>query len=60
VTAANAEAVKTEKQKIQEAVKQKEMNTVRNLLKLGVLRVGQIAQTVGVSEDFVCQLSDNR
>ncbi len=60
VTAANAEAVKAEKQKIQEAVEQKEVETVKNLLGLGILTVSQIAQTVGVSEDFVLKLSSDR
>ncbi|MEZ0485779.1 Rpn family recombination-promoting nuclease/putative transposase [Fibrella aquatica] len=57
VTAANAEAVKAEKQKIKEAVEQKEIETVKNLLGLGVLTVNQIAQTVSVSEEFVRRLA---
>ncbi|GAB4028717.1 PD-(D/E)XK nuclease family transposase [Spirosoma gilvum] len=60
VTAANAEAVKAEKQRIQEAVEHKEIETVKNLLNLGILTLSQIAQTVGVSENFVRNLSGDR
>ncbi|PRY47035.1 putative transposase/invertase (TIGR01784 family) [Spirosoma oryzae] len=60
VTAANAEAVKAEKQKIREAVEQKEVDTIKNLLSLNMLTVSQIANTVGVSEDFVHTISQEK
>lgn len=60
VTAANAEAVKAEKQKIREAVEQQKIETIKNLMSLGILNVSQIAQTVGVSEDFVLKLSGDK
>ncbi|GAA4418348.1 Rpn family recombination-promoting nuclease/putative transposase [Nibrella viscosa] len=64
VTAANAEAVKAERQKIQEAREAENLavktETVKNLLSLGVLSISQIAKTVGVSEDFVLNLSGDR
>ncbi|AQG81726.1 Rpn family recombination-promoting nuclease/putative transposase [Spirosoma montaniterrae] len=64
VTAANAEAVKAEKQRIKEAKEAENLSvkteTVKNLLSLGILTVSQIAQTVEVSEDFVHKLASNR
>ncbi len=64
VTAANAEAVNAEKRKIKEAKKSENLavktETAKNLLSLGLLTVGQIAQTVGVSEDFVRALSSDK
>src|SRR5215218_4217243 len=53
VTAANAEAVKAEKQKIQEAKLEVQMNAVQNLLDLKTLTVEQIASAINVSIDFV-------
>ncbi|MCY7358695.1 MAG: hypothetical protein LH609_14800 [Rudanella sp.] len=60
VTAANAEAVKAEKRKIQKAVERKETETVKNLLDLGILTTSQIAKTVGVSEDFVLKIAGDK
>lgn len=64
VTAANAEAVKAEKKRIEEAEERREnlvkSETVKNLLSLGVLTVSQIAQTVGVSEELVRKISGDR
>lgn len=64
VTAANAEAVNAEKQKIREAKELENLavktETAKNLLNLGLLTVSQIAQTVGVSEDFVRTLSSDK
>jgi 3-methyladenine DNA glycosylase AlkD len=48
VTAANAEAVKAEKQKIREAVEQKEIETIKNALGMG-LTLEQSAKLAGVS-----------
>ena len=48
VTAANAEAVKAEKKKIREAVEQKEIETVKNALSMG-LTLEQSAKLAGVS-----------
>lgn len=63
VTAANAEAVKAEKQKIQEAREAENLavktETVKKLLALGILTTSQIAETVGVSEDFVLKVTAN-
>lgn len=56
VTAANAEAVKAEKQKIQEAKLEVKMNAVANLLGLNTLTVEQIANAIGVSIDFVLEV----
>jgi predicted transposase/invertase (TIGR01784 family) len=53
VTAANAEAVKAEKQKIREAVEQKEIETVTKALKRGKLTLDEIAEDSDVSIDFV-------
>ncbi len=64
VTAANAEAVKAEKQKIKEAREAENLavksETVKKLLALGILTINQIAETVGVSEDFVQKVSANK
>lgn len=64
VTAANAEAVNAEKQKIKEAKESENLavktETAKNLLNLGLLTVSQIAQTLGVNEDFVRTLLDER
>jgi predicted transposase/invertase (TIGR01784 family) len=62
---ANALAIENENRKIQKAEERKEIEvkseTVKNLLSLGMLTTNQIAQTVGVSEDFVRNLSgDNK
>ncbi|WP_232326036.1 hypothetical protein [Spirosoma montaniterrae] len=56
VTAANAEAVKAEKQKIREAVEQKEIETVTRALKRGKLTIEEIAEDSGVSVDFVLEI----
>ena len=48
VTAANAEAVKAERQKIREAVEQKEIETVKSALSMG-LTLEQSATLAGVS-----------
>ena len=56
VTAANAEAVKAEKQKIREAVEQKEIETVTRALKRGKLTIEEIAEDSGVSVDFVLNI----
>ena len=56
VTAANAEAVKAEKQKIREAVEQKETETVTRALKRGKLTIEEIAEDSGVSVDFVLEI----
>ncbi len=53
VTAANAEAVKAERQKIQEAKLEVQTNAIQNLLGLKTLTVEQIATAIGVSTDFV-------
>ena len=53
VTAANAEAVKAEKQKIQEAKLEVQLSAVQNLLGLQNLTIEQIASAIGVSVDFV-------
>jgi hypothetical protein len=52
VTAANAEAVKAEQQRIIEIKKE----TVKNLLALKVLTIEQIANSVGVSTDIVIEI----
>ncbi len=52
VTAANAEAVKAEQQRIIEVKKE----TVKNLLALKVLTVEQIANSVGVSTGMVIEI----
>ncbi|MFN8346578.1 MAG: Rpn family recombination-promoting nuclease/putative transposase [Spirosomataceae bacterium] len=57
---ANALAIKNENKKIEEAKLSEKTKAVRNLLKLGVLTHKQIADTIGVSEDFVFQLSANK
>jgi len=56
VTAANAEAVKAEKQKIREAVEQKETETVTRALKRGKLTIEEIAEDSDVSVDFVLEI----
>ncbi|MFN8353985.1 MAG: Rpn family recombination-promoting nuclease/putative transposase [Spirosomataceae bacterium] len=56
VTAANAEAVKAEKKRIEEV----KIVSIKNLLKLGILTNKQIAESIGVSEDFVNQLSNDK
>ena len=56
VTAANAEAVKAEKQKIQEAEVSIKMETVTKLLKRGKLTIEEIAEDSGVSVDFVLEI----
>ena len=55
VTAANAEAVKAEKQKIREAVEQNKIETVTRGLKRGKLTIEEIAEDSGVSVDFVLE-----
>lgn len=55
VTAANAEAVKAEQQRILEV----KTETVTNLLALKVLTIEQIASAVGVSIDFVNEVAKN-
>lgn len=56
VTAANAEAVKAEKQKVREAVEQKEVETVTKAIKRGKLTIEEIAEDSGVSVDFVLEI----
>jgi len=60
VTAANAEAVKAEKQKIREAEEQKEITVkteaVSKALKGGKLTVEEIADYNGTSVDFVLEV----
>ena len=53
VTAANAEAVKAEKQRINEAVESIKIEAIKNLLKLQTLTLKQIATSLDVSVDFV-------
>ena len=57
VTAANAEAVNAERQRTDEAVDLKEktvkLEAVKNLLKLNVLTIEQIATSLNVNVDFV-------
>ena len=64
MTAANAEAVKAEQQRIQKAREAENLavksETVKNLLALGILTISQIANTIGVSEDFVINISNNK
>ncbi|MBN8820787.1 MULTISPECIES: Rpn family recombination-promoting nuclease/putative transposase [unclassified Spirosoma] len=56
VTAANAEAVKAEKQKIREAVEQKEIQAITKALKGGKLTIEEIAEYNGTSVDFVLEV----
>ncbi len=56
VTAANAEAVKAEKQKIQEAEMSIKTETITKLLKRGKLTVEEIAEDNAVSVDFVLEI----
>ncbi|GAB4056498.1 Rpn family recombination-promoting nuclease/putative transposase [Spirosoma litoris] len=56
VTAANAEAVKAEKQKIREAVEQKEIEAITKALKGGKLTIEEIAEYIGTSIDFVLEV----
>jgi hypothetical protein len=56
VTAANAEAVKAEKQKIQEAEMSIKTETVTKLVKRGKLTIEEIAEDSGVSVDFVLEI----
>ncbi|WP_232326033.1 Rpn family recombination-promoting nuclease/putative transposase [Spirosoma montaniterrae] len=60
VTAANAEAVKAEKQKIREAVEQNEVaiktEAVAKAIKRGKLTIEEIAEDSGVSVDFVLEI----
>jgi hypothetical protein len=60
VTAANAEAVKAEKQKIREAEEQKEITVkteaVSKALKGGKLTIEEIADYNGTSVDFVLEI----
>lgn len=57
VTAANAEAVKAERQRTDEAIELNEKKikseAIKNLLKLNVLTVEQIATSLNANEDFV-------
>jgi predicted transposase/invertase (TIGR01784 family) len=54
---ANALAIKNENKKIEEAENRIKIQTVKKLLKLKMLSPSQIAETVGVSEDYVVKLS---
>jgi predicted transposase/invertase (TIGR01784 family) len=54
---ANALAVKNEKKKIEQALLADKIETIKRLLKLGVLTNKQIADTVNVSEEYVYQLA---
>ncbi|WP_317046733.1 hypothetical protein [Spirosoma pollinicola] len=56
VTAANAEAVKAEKQKIREAVEKKEVESITKALKGGKLSVEEIAEYNGTSIDVVLEI----
>jgi len=55
---ANALAIKNENKKIEEAKMVEKTKAVKNLLKLGILTNKQIAETIGVSEELVVQLSN--
>ncbi len=59
---ANALAIKNENKKIQEAENRKELTikteSVKRLLELDILTRTQIANTIGVSEEFVIQLAN--
>jgi predicted transposase/invertase (TIGR01784 family) len=61
---ANALAVQSEQKKIQKAREAENLavksETIENLLALGILTIPQIAKTVGMSEDFVFKLSENK
>ncbi|MEZ0538078.1 hypothetical protein [Fibrella arboris] len=56
VTAANAEAVKAEKQKIQEAEAALKAEAVTNALKRGKLTIDEIAEDNAVSVAFVLDI----
>ena len=57
--ARNAESVKAENRKIEAARMADKIETIKNLLSLGILTNQQIAKTVGVSESLVIQLATN-
>jgi predicted transposase/invertase (TIGR01784 family) len=57
--ARNAESVKAENRKIEAARMADKIETIKNLLGLGILTNQQIAKTVGVSENLVIQLATN-
>jgi predicted transposase/invertase (TIGR01784 family) len=56
---ANALAIKNENKKIEEAENRIKIQTIKKLLKLKMLSHSQIAETVGVSEEYVIKLSEN-
>ena len=60
VTAANAEAVKAEKQRIEEAEKSVKTQTVTKLLSRGKLTIEEIAEDSGVTVDFVLAIQRGR
>ena len=57
--ARNAESVKAENRKIEAARMADKIETIKNLLGLGILTNQQIAKTVGVSESLIIQLATN-
>ena len=57
--ARNAESVKAENRKIEAARMADKIETIKNLLGLGILTNQQIAKTVGVSGSLVIQLATN-
>ncbi|WP_317167088.1 hypothetical protein [Spirosoma endbachense] len=56
MTAANAEAVKAEKQKIQEAEMSIKTETVAKLLKRGKLTIEEIAEDSSINIEFVLEI----